>query len=197
MLGTDTVKTSQDLALPSIDLKDDCLAIYTSGTTGKPKGVMHTHGSIEASIKMLIDFWGWTSNDKILNVLPLHHVHGLINVVNCALWSGATCEMRESSAAPETWEALLRPRDHPDSMSLFMAVPTIYYSLLKHYHEQKLDPTLVKERLSRFRLMVAGSASLPSPTLEEWENITGQRLLERYGMTEICMGISNPLGHRI
>ena len=123
----------------------------------------------------------------------MHHVHGLINVMNCALWSGATCELREHFNPVETWEALLRPREDPDSLSLFMAVPTIYYSLIKYYQEKPLDPKTVRERLSKFRLMVAGSASLPGPTLEEWQAISGQRLLERYGMTEICMGISNPL----
>jgi malonyl-CoA/methylmalonyl-CoA synthetase len=75
-----------------------------------------------------------------------------------------------------------------------MAVPTIYYNLIKYY-EEKLqgEKSLVKEILSDFRLMVAGSASLPGPTLEKWQGISGQRLLERYGMTEIGMGISNPL----
>ena len=75
-----------------------------------------------------------------------------------------------------------------------MAVPTVYYNLIKYY-EEKLqgEKLIVKERLSDFRLMVAGSASLPGPTLEKWQEISGQRLLERYGMTEIGMGISNPL----
>ncbi len=72
--------------------KDDALVIYTSGTTGKPKGVMHTHSSHNSHIEMLTDYWGWVEHDKILNVLPMHHVHGLINVTNCALWSGATVE---------------------------------------------------------------------------------------------------------
>jgi malonyl-CoA/methylmalonyl-CoA synthetase len=80
-----------------------------------------------------------------------------------------------------------------------MAVPTVYYSLIKHYHENLLSQKQsIRDRLAQFRLMVAGSASLPGPTLEEWEKISGQRLLERYGMTEIGMGISNPLnGARI
>jgi malonyl-CoA/methylmalonyl-CoA synthetase len=72
--------------------KDDCLIIYTSGTTGKPKGVMHTHASHESQIKILSDYWGWSEHDKILNVLPMHHVHGLVNIMNCALWNGATTE---------------------------------------------------------------------------------------------------------
>ncbi len=184
-----------EVEAPTLSPKDDALVIYTSGTTGKPKGVMHTHGSLEASIKMLVEAWAWAPEDKILNVLPLHHVHGLINVLNCAMWTGATCEMRENWNAEEIWKALLRPRDDPDSLSLFMAVPTIYYNLLKQYHSSDLKG--VRERLSAFRLMVAGSASLPSPTLEEWERATGQRLLERYGMTEIGMAISNELGLRV
>ena len=72
--------------------KDDCLIIYTSGTTGKPKGVMHTHYSHESQIKILSDYWDWSEDDKILNVLPMHHVHGLVNIMNCALWNGATTE---------------------------------------------------------------------------------------------------------
>ncbi|TNV79998.1 hypothetical protein FGO68_gene16782 [Halteria grandinella] len=178
--------------------EDDCLVVYTSGTTGKPKGCMHKHRSVQAQIETLVDYWGWSASDKILNVLPMHHVHGLINVMNCSLWSGATCELRETFKVQDTWEALLRDRSHEDALTLFMAVPTIYYSLIKHYHDQKLDKSLVHSRLSHFRLMVAGSASLPGPTLEEWQSISGQRLLERYGMTEIGMGISNPLyGSRI
>ena len=80
-----------------------------------------------------------------------------------------------------------------------MSVPTVYYTLIKHYHERlSSNHPLVKSRLSAFRLMVAGSASLPGPTLEEWESISGQRLLERYGMSEIGMAISNPLeGSRV
>ena len=78
----------------------------------------------------------------------MHHVHGLINVMNCALWSGATCELREHFNPVETWEALLRSREDPDSLSLFMAVPTIYYSLIKYCQEKPLDPKTVRERLS-------------------------------------------------
>lgn len=72
--------------------EDDCLVIYTSGTTGKPKGVMHTHASHMSQVQILTDYWAWTPEDRILNVLPMHHVHGLVNVMNCALWNGATCE---------------------------------------------------------------------------------------------------------
>ena len=62
------------------------LMIYTSGTTGKPKGVLSTHTGLEAQITSLVNAWGWSENDRILNVLPLHHVHGVVNVVSCALY---------------------------------------------------------------------------------------------------------------
>ena len=143
---------------------------------------------------MLADQWEWHEDDKILNVLPTHHIHGLVNIQNCAIYSGATLEAQEVFNSDRVWDALLRPRDHEDALSLFMAVPTVYYNLIKHFNEKLAasKSATVRERLSKFRLMVAGSASLPGPTLEEWEQISGQRLLERYGMTEIGMAISNP-----
>ena len=100
---------------------------------------MHTHSSHESQIKILVDYWGWSEDDKILNILPMHHVHGLVNVMNCALWSGATCEARETFKVEETWDALSRDRSHQDALTLFMAVPTVYYSLIKFYHDHNLD----------------------------------------------------------
>jgi acyl-CoA synthetase (AMP-forming)/AMP-acid ligase II len=78
----------------------------------------------------------------------MHHIHGLINVMNCALWCSATCEARETFNAEETWKALLRDSASPDSLTLFMAVPTIYYSLIKYYHDHKLDQEFVRSRLN-------------------------------------------------
>ena len=78
-------------SLPQIEIQRNALILYTSGTTNKPKGVVTTHINIEAQISTLIDAWEWSSNDRITCVLPLHHVHGIINVVGCSLWSGATC----------------------------------------------------------------------------------------------------------
>lgn len=72
-----------------------------------------------------------------------------------------------------------------------MAVPTVYYNLIEYYKSKQLDKRTVKSGLSKLRLMVSGSASLPTPIFEEWERISGHRLLERYGMTEIGMAISN------
>jgi malonyl-CoA/methylmalonyl-CoA synthetase len=170
------------------------MILYTSGTTGKPKGVVTTHQNIQAQIIMLVDAWGWSSEDKILNVLPLHHVHGIINVVSCALWSGASCRFQ-----PKFDEAEIFSVFQSGSINLFMAVPTIYYKLINYW---KAQPQQAQEKISKalnqFRLMVSGSAALPISTLEEWRTISGQTLLERYGMTEMGMAISNPYkGERV
>lgn len=111
--------------------------MYTSGTTGKPKGVVHTHASLQAQLDSLSQAWQWNADDRILNVLPLHHVHGIINVLNCALWNGATCEMLEGKFdARRTWETLLR-EENP--LSVFMAVPTVYANLAKFYSDGHLE----------------------------------------------------------
>ena len=116
-------------------------------------------------------------------------------MLNCSLWNGATCEMLGGKfSADETWKALLRTEDDPDRNSIFMAVPTVYNNLATHFKNGKVgtDPAEVKEILSRFRLMVSGSAALPVTQMEEWKDISGQQLLERFGMTEILMALSNP-----
>ena len=79
--------------LPTISIKRRALILYTSGTTGLPKGVVTTHANIEAQITALTTSWKWSRKDHILNVLPMHHVHGIINVLSCALWSGGCCHL--------------------------------------------------------------------------------------------------------
>jgi malonyl-CoA/methylmalonyl-CoA synthetase len=161
--------------------------LYTSGTTSLPKGVVTTHANIEFQVKTLVEAWEWNTDDHILNILPLHHVHGIINVLSCALWSGARCEFLPKFDAGTVWEKL-----SGGQLTRFMAVPTIYYKLIAHW-EKASEPDQV--RLSagarQLNLMVSGSAALPVPTLERWRELTGQTLLERYGMTEIGMGLSN------
>ena len=77
----------------STDPQADAMLIYTSGTTGHPKGVIHAHKAVQAMIQSLDQAWQWSDKDRILNVLPMHHVHGIINVFNCSLWAGAECHM--------------------------------------------------------------------------------------------------------
>ena len=165
------------------------MIIYTSGTTGKPKGVVTTHANIEAQVTALIEAWEWAPDDRILLVLPLHHVHGVINVVSCALWAGAVCEMLPRFDPKETWNRIAAGR-----LSLFMAVPTVYQRLITAWKEASPEQ---QKRMSdgcrTMRLMVSGSAALPVSVLEEWRTISGHTLLERYGMTELGMALSNPL----
>ncbi|MGD1842091.1 MAG: acyl-CoA synthetase [Thermonemataceae bacterium] len=177
---------------PSSD--GNALMIYTSGTTGKPKGVVTTHRNIESQIKTLVEAWRWSKEDSILHVLPLHHVHGIINVLACALWSGARCDFLTKFEAKTVWQLFI-----DRAYSLFMAVPTIYSRLIQEYEQSdNYVQQQMRKATQAMRLMVSGSAALPVTVLEKWENITSHTLLERYGMTEIGMALSNPyIGKRV
>ncbi|RUS32694.1 hypothetical protein BC938DRAFT_474571 [Jimgerdemannia flammicorona] len=107
------------------------LIIYTSGTTGSPKGVVTTHAAIAAQTETLVRAWQWTETDRILHVLPLHHVHGVVNALQCPLWAGATVEMTHFDAG-EVWERWIRgSKGEEEKISVFMAVPTIYCEFRK------------------------------------------------------------------
>ena len=178
-----------DAVLPPVGVERPALILYTSGTTSRPKGVVVTHANLQAQVSSLVDAWGWTSADRILLVLPLHHVHGIVNVLTCALWSGAVCEILPEFDAHAVWERIVR-----GDLTLFMGVPTMYVRLIAAWDsaspaEQRAMSTAAR----RLRLMVSGSAALPVSTLERWREISGHTLLERYGMTEIGMALSNPL----
>jgi malonyl-CoA/methylmalonyl-CoA synthetase len=174
--------------LPDITPTRRAMILYTSGTTNLPKGVVTTHTNITAQISTLVSCWEWASSDHILCVLPLHHVHGIINIVSCALWSGATVEFLPAFSAISVFEKMLGGR-----INLFMAVPTIYFKLIAYWESLPAEQqTQITTHLSRFRLMVSGSAALPESIMQKWKSISGHTLLERYGMTEIGMGISNP-----
>lgn len=175
--------------LPEINPADDCMMIYTSGTTGKPKGVVMTHGQLDKQMQSLSKAWEWSTTDRILNVLPMHHVHGVINITCCALYNGATLEM-QSSFDP----GFVSSRMASGELTLFMAVPTIYHKLIQHFEELSGEEQIKwQQGMSGMRLMVSGSAALPVTVLEKWKRISGHTLLERYGMTEIGMALSNPL----
>jgi len=182
------------IELPDVAIERRAMILYTSGTTNRPKGVVATHANIAAQISTLVEAWEWQADDRTLLCLPLHHVHGIINVVSCALWSGATCEMMTRFDANVVWERIAS-----GVLTVFMAVPTIYLRLISAW---EAAPALRQLELShaaaKLRLMVSGSAALPVSTLERWKEISGHILLERYGMTEIGMALSNPLhGKRV
>jgi malonyl-CoA/methylmalonyl-CoA synthetase len=179
----------QDRALPEVDSKRRAMILYTSGTTSRPKGVVTTHGNIQAQIEALVAAWEWSADDHILLVLPLHHVHGIVNVVGCALWSGAKVTMHDGFDAEATWTELAA-----GELTLFMAVPTVYSRLIAAWDGSDAERRRsLSEGCRHCRLMVSGSAALPVSTLERWRSISGHTLLERYGMTEIGMALSNPL----
>ncbi len=176
-------------ALPGLNESRRAMIIYTSGTTSRPKGVVTTHANIRHQIASLVSAWGWTKDDFILNPLPLHHLHGILNVLLCALWSGAKCELLEKFDAAAVWEKFIH-----NNYTVFMAVPTIYSRLIRAWDEASAsDRRVMSEAAKKMRLMVSGSVALPVGTLLKWEEMTGQVLLERYGMTEIGMALSNPL----
>lgn len=221
------------------------LMVYTSGTTGKPKGVLTSCSALVAQITALTSAWEWSPTDRILHVLPLHHVHGIMAKLLCALWSGAAVEMMPRFVPEQVWEALSRvdssgaagagaadgaaPRNGASSLSrpaaagsaagsgavafdsaarasegkdtegisVFMAVPTVYSKLLEAL---EAAPPATRERWTRplltrstpMRLMVSGSAALPVPVMQRWRSATGHTLLERFGMSEFGLAISNP-----
>lgn len=174
--------------LPEVDPCRRAMILYTSGTTSKPKGVVTTHAIIQAQIESLIEAWQWRDDDRIPLFLPLHHIHGIINVMSCALWSGARIE----PFARFDLAAILQ-RVKVNAYTVFMAVPTIYVKLIEALRSMSEDERrLIVQGFAGMRLMISGSAALPASIHQQWTALTGQVLLERYGMTEIGMGLSNP-----
>ncbi|KAF3889412.1 MULTISPECIES: acyl-CoA synthetase [Nostocales] len=186
---TSDIRSSDVCSLPQVEISRRALILYTSGTTGKPKGVVTTHDNIQAQVTSLIVAWGWTSSDGILHVLPLHHIHGIINVLTCALWAGAECHILGKFDADIVWNRISQ-----GDLTLFMAVPTIYVKLIAAWEAASSErQKKMSEGCAKMRLMVSGSAALPVQVLEKWKTIGNHFLLERYGMTEIGMALSNPL----
>jgi malonyl-CoA/methylmalonyl-CoA synthetase len=160
--------------------ENDLAAIlYTSGTTGRSKGAMITHRNLAANAEVLHREWGFGPDDVLIHTLPLFHVHGLFVASHCVLMNGTS--MR--------FHARFEPRQVIDEFAtstVFMGVPTMYTRLLA-------EPGLAPEALGKMRLFVSGSAPLLAETHVEFEQRTGQRIVERYGMTETGMLTSNPL----
>jgi malonyl-CoA/methylmalonyl-CoA synthetase len=165
------------------------MIVYTSGTTARAKGVVSTHANIGAQIASLVEAWEWRPSDRLLLALPLHHLHGIINGLGCALAVRAICEMLPSFDAAASWE-----RFGSGETTVFTGVPTMYQRLIAAWEAAPADVQRVwSDGARRARLMMSGSAALPLQTLARWREITGHTLLERYGMTEMCMVLTNPL----
>jgi malonyl-CoA/methylmalonyl-CoA synthetase len=194
LLAVDNVLADATGALPEVAFDRRAMILFTSGTTNKPKGVVITHSAIRAQVMTLIEAWEWREDDVIPLFLPLHHVHGIINVLSCALWSGATVHLMPKLDIPKLCSEIVA-----DTHSVLMAVPTIYVKLIDYIeglvNRDTLEPNDAKavcDGFGRMRLHVSGSAACPVTVFKQWQELTGQVLLERYGMTEVGMGISNP-----
>ncbi len=167
--------------MPSVicDGEAEAVRLTTSGTTGRPKGVPLSHRNILAMVQGLHTAWGWSTDDVLLHALPVHHVHGLFVAQLGALLAGATAIWHDGFKA----DAILR--DLP-RCTVFMGVPTFYHRLLEH-------PDIGKTDLSAMRLFTSGSAPLQASDHEAFSSATGHEILERYGMTEVGIVLSNPL----
>ncbi len=162
--------------------KNEDLAViaYTSGTTGRSKGAMLLHRDLVANIEAICEAWRWTADDHLLLTLPLFHTHGLMVGAHGTFFSGASAELRRKFDAAAVYDALLE-----GPFTMFFGVPTMYTRLLREAEERE-------ERPSPLRLYVAGSAALSPQAFERFEEIFGERILERYGMTETGMNLTNP-----
>ena len=162
------------------DLAGDALAaiVYTSGTTGRSKGAMLSHDNLASNARTLVGAWRFTADDVLIHALPIYHVHGLFVAINVLLMAGGTMLFLPGFDA----DAIVRLMPRATSL---MGVPTFYTRLLKH-------PGLTRDATATMRLFVSGSAPLLAETHREWKDRTGHAILERYGMTETGMNVSNP-----
>jgi malonyl-CoA/methylmalonyl-CoA synthetase len=154
---------------------------YTSGTTGKPKGAMITQANLSAMTASLYAAWGWTERDVLLHALPLFHVHGLFVALQGALYAGARAVLLPSFDPEGVLERLSQ-----GDCTLFMGVPTMYHRLVSANLSQG-------HSLSHVRLFISGSAPLSPEVFNGFRSKAGHTILERYGMTEAGMVLSNPL----
>jgi malonyl-CoA/methylmalonyl-CoA synthetase len=154
---------------------------YTSGTTGRSKGAMLRHGNLLANVRAVVQAWEWTAEDRLLLTLPLFHTHGLMVGLHGTLVTGASADLRRKFVAADVLRALREDA----SLTLFFGVPTMYSRLLE---EARADGRPVRP----LRLLVSGSAPLSAQLHREVEEAFGQRILERYGMTETGMNTTNP-----
>jgi len=167
--------------VPVLDGDAPAALVYTSGTTGTSKGAILTHNNFAANALNLLTCWQITSQDRFLLALPLFHVHALGNGLHCWLISGCRMRLLERFEHQTAVQQFLDFRP-----TLFFGVPTVYVRLLE------TPPDAARQIGNGMRLFVSGSAPLPAHVLEEFRGLFGHTILERYGMTETIMNISNP-----
>ncbi len=162
---------------------DLAMIAYTSGTTGRPKGAMLSHANLLASARAVGLAWRWSEDDGLVLALPLFHIHGLGVGVHGSLCAGGRILLLGGFSPAAVAAAAAR-----DDATLFFGVPTMHSRLVEH---AQAEPA-AREALASLRLMVSGSAPLSHELWQRVADVTGQRIIERYGMTETIMNISNP-----
>ncbi|WP_281895761.1 acyl-CoA synthetase [Phytohabitans aurantiacus] len=173
----ESLPVSSGVELAPVSPAAPALIVYTSGTTGPPKGVVLSHGAIASNLDALAAAWQWTADDTVAHGLPLFHVHGLILGMLGPLRLGGTA-FHIGRFSPGAVAAALR-----SSATVLFGVPTMYHRLA----EAASTDTSVASALAGARLLVSGSAALPVVDHERIARATGQRVVERYGMTETLM----------
>lgn len=169
---------------PVIDGDDLACLLYTSGTTGRSKGAMLSHTNVLATVTDLLAAWAWERDDVLLLTLPLFHTHGLEVGLTTAFCAGATIHLHTRFEAARVAAVLAGGTPAP---TLFFGVPTMYIRLIEELRRTGAGPSL-----HRLRLFCSGSAPLAPETFAAFRELTGHTLLERYGMTETGMNLSNP-----
>lgn len=173
---------------------DLAVLAYTSGTTGRSKGAMLTHGCLGANSAAVTAAWGWSERDLLLLTLPLFHIHGLGVGVHGTLLSGAALDLRPHFDAADVLDSLATGRH-----TMFFGVPTMYVRLVAEARARSKTSTPQapipnpQSPNPQPRLFVSGSAALAPQTFAEFRELFGQAILERYGMTETGMNLTNPL----
>ncbi len=160
---------------------------YTSGTTGRSKGAVLLHRNILANARNVCQAWEWSATDHLLLMLPLFHVHGLLVGISGTLVAAASCELHAGFAAGVAFDRL-----QSGAFTLFFGVPTMYSRLISEIEERHLSARATLE-LPGMRLFVSGSAALSPKTFAAFQDTFGHTILERYGMTETLMNLTNPL----
>jgi malonyl-CoA/methylmalonyl-CoA synthetase len=167
---------------PVIDRDAPCLMLYSSGTTGRPKGVLHNHANLASSLRALRVAWQFTPDDVLVNVLPLFHIHGLSFATHLSLLTGCRMHVEDTFHPRKTLEVVERG-------TVFMAIPTFYYTFL-----DRPEFRTVARKWRDVRLFTCGSAPIRPEVLPELESVLGRPVINRYGMTEAHVITSLPLG---
>ena len=176
-VAVDVAARGEELPADVASDEDPALIVYTSGTTGRPKGAVLPRRAIASNLDALADAWAWTAADVVVHGLPLFHVHGLVIGVLGPLRRGGALR-HLGRFEPAAAASAVR-----DGATMLFGVPTMYHRLARAAAE---DPAIA-DGLRAARLLVSGSAPLPAPEFRRIERLTGQQIVERYGLTETLM----------